>query len=235
METSDANPLAAFAARWGFAPDSPLLRRALTHRSAASVTASNERLEFLGDALLGAFVARYAYEHLPEGVGEDTLSRARVEVVRRETLAAAARALGLAALLTVGHGERKEDRHQRDSLLADAYEALVAAVFLERGQEALERFLTETLADALSTIVAHPPAPDPKTLLQMRLQAVGRGTPTYQTVDKTTDSRQPHFTAEAEAPDGTILGVGAGSTKRAAQTAAARMALAELFPQEGEG
>lgn len=223
------SPLAAFADRWGFAPDSPLLRRALTHRSVAPVTASNERLEFLGDALLGAFVARHMYDSLPPDSGEDALSRARVEVVRRETLAAAARAIGIADLLTVGRGERKERRERNDSLVADAYEAVAAALFLERGPAAVEAFFKDTLADALAGVISAPPAPDPKTLLQMRTQALGRGTPTYRTVAESDPTGPaPRFSAEALDAAGTVLGRGEGTTKRAAQTEAARAALDSL-------
>lgn len=214
------------AARWGFAPHSPLLRRALTHRSVAPITESNERLEFLGDALLGAFVARFVYEKLPEDSRESVLSRSRVAVVRRETLAQAAREIGLSPLLSIGPGERKERRETNDSLLADAYEALTAAVYLECGPETMERFLCATLAGALEAIVAAPPSPDPKTFLQMRLQALGRGTPTYNTIETTPHGhRQPHFHAEALAADGAILAEGEGSSRRAAETEAARVAL----------
>ncbi|HVK06133.1 MAG TPA: ribonuclease III [Armatimonadaceae bacterium] len=230
--TPGESEIIAFARRWGFAPDSPALRAALTHRSAAASPAeSNERLEFLGDALLSAFVARFLLDALPPDTREGVLSRARTELVRRETLARAARALGVAGLLIVGSGERKANRHENDSLLADAYEALVAAVYRERGGDATDAFLRETLADALTAVAAAPPAPDPKTDLQMRLQASGRGLPAYRIIEATGNEQSPVFTAEVLTADGTSLGTGTGASKRAAQTDAARAALANLPPE----
>jgi ribonuclease III, bacterial len=221
--------LHAFAARWGFAPDSPRLRAALTHRSAAASPAeSNERLEFLGDALLAAFVARFLLDSLPPDTDEGLLSRARTHVVRKETLAEAARAMGIADLLAVGPGERKAGRHENDSLLADAYEALVAAQYLDRGAEAMDTFIQATLAASLEDVAAHPPEPDPKTALQMRLQAAGRGLPTYHVTAATGEGQDLRFAIEVRAADGTPLGAGEGPSKRIAQTEAARAALESL-------
>lgn len=220
--------------RFGFAPDSPLLRAAFTHTSAAaSVSESNERLEFMGDALLSAFVARFLFEELPPDTGEDSLSRARIAIIRKETLAAAARALGLSELLHVGQGERKERRHTHDSLLADAYEALIAAVFLEQGQAAMEAFLRLTLAEPLAAVVAKPPAPDAKTELQMRLQATGRGLPTYHTLSATGIGHDHHFIVEVTDTVGVALGRGEGPNKRTAQMEAARSALLILDAPTG--
>jgi ribonuclease III len=217
------------AGRFGFPPGSPLLRAALTHTSAAgTVGESNERLEFLGDALLSAFVARYLLESLPPEMGEDALSRARIAIIRKETLASTARSLGLSELLNVGQGERKERRHTHDSLLADAYEALIAAVFLEQGQAAMEDFLRTTLAEPLAAVVALPPAPDAKTELQMRLQAAGRGIPAYNTLSATGKGHDHHFVVEVADVAGVPLGRGEGPNKRTAQMEAARAALVAL-------
>ena len=218
--------LRLFATQWGFLVDSPLLRIALTHTSAAEdVPHSNERLEFLGDALLSAWVSRYLYQHLPPDTKEDTLSRARVEIVRKETLAVAGRSIGLPELIAVGQGERKEQRNQRDSLVADAYEAVVAALFLEAGEETMGRFLAETLTKALADVVAHPPDDDPKTRLQIWLQSTGRGLPHYETLSEVRDGEHHHFVVVARAADGTPLGQGEGASKRAAQRCAAQNAL----------
>jgi ribonuclease-3 len=221
------NPLAA---RWGLADDSVLLRAALTHRSAASTPAhSNERLEFLGDALLGAFVARILVDSLPPDTDEGTLTRSRIAVIRRETLADAGRALGLSALLQVGNGERRDNRHERDSLLADAYEALLAAIFLEAGDEVARRFVAETLAAPLAAVVHTPPPADPKTRLQESLQAAGRGLPLYRLVTETLSGAQRHFTLEVTDGAGNILGRGEGPSKRAAERDAAVAALEHLL------
>ena len=223
-------PLAPFAAQWGFTDETlPLLRQALTHTSMARRdTPGNERLEFLGDALLGAWVARYLFTALPPDTAEDTLTRARTEVIRGETLAHAARQMGLSDLLVVGQGERKERRHTHDGLLADAFEALAAAIFLAQGEDALAAFLTTALADPLARVVAAPPPPDPKTRLQERLQATGRGLPTYHTREATGAGHDHHFVVEVVAEDGAVLGQGAGPNKRTAGREAALAALSAL-------
>ncbi len=211
-------------------PDSPRIRTALTHRSAAAtVSESNERLEFLGDALLSAFVARFLLENLPPETDEGTLSRARTRIVRRETLAKAARELGIAERLVMGAGEIKDNRQTGESPLADAYEAIVAALFLDSGYDTAEQFMRETLTDALREVVETPPAPDAKTELQIRLQAAGRGLPRYAILAETGTGQNIVFTAAvyADAAD-EPLGTGEGPNKRAAQTEAAKAALAGL-------
>lgn len=224
-----ASPLAEFAARWGFAPDSPRLRAALTHTSAApTIELGNERLEFLGDALLGAFVARFLLEALPPATNEATLTRARVQVIRRETLASVAREIGVSDLLHVGPGERKEKRHTHDGLLADAFEALLAVQYLDNGAGAVETFLTETLQTVLNAVVADPPAPDPKTRLQGRLQAEGKGLPVYHVVEATGIGHDHHFVVEVATEAGQVLGRGDGPNKRTAEAKAARIALESL-------
>ena len=225
----DAQAIAAFAVRFGFETATPNLLAALTHRSAAtSVPTSNERLEFLGDALLSSFVARFLLDALPADTDEGTLSRARVAVIRKETLAHAAREMGVADLLVVGNGERHAGRHTHDGLLADAYEALVGAMFLDHGETDADRFLAETLAAPLASVAAAPPVADPKTALQMRLQAQGCLLPAYRTVREEGSGHDHTFTVEVVAADSTVLGQGVGPNKRAAQTEAARVALANL-------
>lgn len=224
-----AQALAAFAVRFGFETATPNLLAALTHRSAAtSVQTSSERLEFLGDALLSSFVARFLLTALPADTDEGTLSRARVAVIRKETLAEAAREMGVADLLVVGNGERRAGRHTHDGLLADAYEALVGAMFLDQGDTGADSFLAETLAGPLASVAAAPPVADPKTALQMRLQAQGRLLPAYRTIGEEGSGHDHTFTVEVVAADGAVLGQGVGPNKRAAQTEAARVALANL-------
>ena len=217
---------AEFAARWGFAPDSPHLALALTHRSAASGAATNERLEFLGDALVGVYVARFLFQSLPDA-DEGTLSRCRSAVVRRESLANAARAIGLPDILKVAPGERKENRHNSDAPLADAFEAVVAALFVEAGDDAAESFVRAALGDTITAVVAAPVAPDAKTQLQVLLQGMGRGLPLYGDLP-TPDGT---FAVEVRTQAGDVLGWGAGLSKRAAQTVAAQTAL-ETLAQE---
>ncbi len=178
--------------------------------------------------MLSAWAARTLYAALPARTEEGALSRARIQVIRQETLAEAARRLGLADLLRIGQGERKEKRQHHDSLLSDAFEAIIGAIYLERDEATMEAFLREALAEPLAAVIADPPQPDPKTLLQMRLQAAGRGLPTYQTVSETGIGHDHHFMVEAVAEDGVVLGRGEGANKRTAQTEAARAALATL-------
>jgi ribonuclease-3 len=221
--------LQAFAVRNGFKTATPNLLAALTHRSAAaSASESNERLEFLGDALLASFVARFLLKALPPDTDEGTLSRARVAVIRKETLAEAARKLGVADLLVVGNGERRAGRHTHDGLLADAYEALVGAMFLDQGDTGADTFLGNTLAEPLAEVTDSPPTADPKTALQMRLQSQGRLLPAYRTVSEEGSGHDHTFTVEVVTADGAILGQGIGPNKRAAQTEAARSALINL-------
>ena len=224
-----AQALAAFAVRFEFRAVTQNLLAALTHRSAAtSVQTSNERLEFLGDALLSSFVARFLLTALPADTDEGTLSRARVAVIRKETLAEAARTMGVADLLVVGNGERRAGRHTHDGLLADAYEALVGAMFLDQGDSGADQFLAQTLTGPLAVVAAAPPVADPKTALQMRLQAQGHLLPAYRTVREEGSGHDHTFTVEVVAADGAVLGQGVGSNKRAAQTQAARVALANF-------
>ena len=216
----------ALAARWGLRHDSARLALALTHRSATTEPGgSNERLEFLGDALLGAMVARWLFENLPPGADEGTLSRCRMAVVRKETLAGAARALGLAEMLQVGRGERNDGRQKLDRLLADAYEALLAAIHLDLGQDSATEFLQATLGEALESVRAAPPTPDPKSALQELLQSEGRGLPAYRLLDETSEGA---VRVEVFSESGERLGEGTGRSQRLAERDAARRALEKL-------
>ena len=210
-------------------PDTPRVRTALTHRSASeNVSGSNERLEFLGDALLSAFVAGFLLDVLPPETDEGTLTRARARIVRRETLADAARRLGVADRLAMGAGEIADNRQTGDSPLADAYEALIGAIFLDAGYREAEAFVRQTLAGILAEVAASPEAfaPDAKTLLQIHLQAAGKGLPRYEITDETGTGQNIVFTAAVFAGGSDEpLGTGQGANKRAAQTEAARAAL----------
>jgi ribonuclease-3 len=211
--------------RWGLSEDSVPLRTALTHRSAADeLSPSNERLEFLGDALLGAIIAEILYFRLPPPVDEAVLSRCRMQIVRRETLAVAGRALKLDEHLRVGEGERREARQKQDSLLADAYEAVLAALYIEQGHGIVREFVQETLGQALEAVVVAPPAPDAKTTLQVRLQAVKRGLPIYELIEESAAGVR----VQVKDAEGVVLGVGVGRSKRLASQQAARQALAGL-------
>ena len=187
----------------------------------------------MGDALLSAFVARYLLAALPPETDEGTLTRARTRIVRRETLAGAARELGLADRLIMGAGETKDNRNRGESALADAYEAIIGAIFLDHGYDAAEAFVRETLAEPLRDVARSPDgfAPDPKTALQIRLQGARQGLPRYTILAETGTGQHIVFTAAVYAGNAAEpLGTGQGVNKRAAQTEAARAALAGLEP-----
>jgi ribonuclease III len=218
--------LAELAERWGFAPESALLLQALTHRSAAPHPHSNERLEFLGDALLNVYVARILMEALPDAE-EGTLTLARASVVDRETQADAAHALGVPELLRLDSGGQKMGLAQQTRLLSGAYEALVGALYLEAGEATALEFVQATLAEPLQAAVTNPATKHPKSRLQEALQGQGRKKPEY----RARDSAAAQVTVEVLC-ESTVLGQGMGRTLRTAERAAALSALHSLTEPE---
>ena len=207
------------------ATDLQLLGSALTHESYASEhsqSISNERLEFLGDAVLGAVVSASLYAANPDR-REGQLSRMRAALVSREALARSAQALGFGEFILLGRGERETGGASRPSLLGDTFEALVGVAFLCGGLDAAKRFVQRHhLEHALPG-----EARDPKTKLQELTQARFKKAPHYAV---TAQSGPPHarvFTVAVEI-SGRILGRGTGTTKKQAQSNAAREALAHL-------
>jgi len=163
-----------------------LLEQALTHKSASGE--HNERLEFLGDAILGSVVAAALYRQWPDA-DEGTLSRLRALLVCGETLAAAAHELDLGQQVYLGAGETRSGGHQRGSILANTLEALFGAVYLDGGFDAAARVIVKVLGNRLSELPAEADLRDPKTRLQEWLQAKGLPPPEY-VVEKT--SGAPH-------------------------------------------
>ena len=173
--------LGSFQQRIGYSfQDTALLRLALAHRSVGG--ANNERLEFLGDAALGFIIARRLYEKFPEA-SESDLSLMRVALVRGETLAAVARELELGPLLALGEGERKSGGWERDSILADAVEAVIGAVVCDGGIDAASDVVERLFTKRIDTVEANP-RKDPKTLLQEKLQADRLALPDYRIVSQ---------------------------------------------------
>lgn len=200
--------------------DPGLLRQALSHRSAG--TPHNERLEFLGDGLVGAIVAELLYERFPRA-SEGQLTRLRARLVRREALAELARTLALGDQLRLGPGELKSGGFRRESILADAFEALVAAIFLDGGWEACRSWLRQRCADALAALDPGQTA-DAKTRLQEWLQGRGRGLPLYTVVDASGEAHAQQFVVECRAEGVAEPSQGrAGSRKQAEQIAAQAM------------
>jgi len=224
----------AFAARWGFPSGSPWLNVALTHRSADREHGRQaERLEFLGDAVVGAAVAKALVDAMPDPVDEGQLTRARMAVIRRETLAETARELALDTLVAIGGNERKWRRNEQDRLLADTYEAVVGALQRAAGTDAAETFVRATLAGAIERAVRERPGPDPKTELQERAQGAGCPAPTYRIVAHETDGVGHRYRVEALVEEA-VVGAGEGPNRRAAERAAAEAALAAWTPPAGK-
>ncbi len=209
--------------------DGALLAQALTHRSAGQP--HNERLEFLGDAIVNLLAAEALYAAWPKA-DEGTLTRARAELVRESALAGIARTLDLGRQLRLGPGEMKSGGHRRDSILADAVEAVVGAIYLDAGLDACRRVAMPWFAPLIEALP--PPnriGKDPKTALQEWLQARGRSLPAYELVGESGEEHARLFTVSCTVGDAETLGEG-GSRRAAEQQAAATM-LARLESAKG--
>ena len=206
--------------------DAALLTQALTNRSAGSP--HNERLEFLGDALVNQFVAEVLYLHWPKA-DEGALTRARAELVRESALAGIARELQLGGRLVLGPGEMKTGGHRRDSILADAVEAVVAAIYLDAGFEACRA----AMLPWFEPLIAALPPPnklgkDAKTRLQEWLQARQHALPIYALVEESGDDHARIFRVSCTLAEPAMCSEGEGSSRRAAEQQAARAALLRL-------
>ena len=203
--------------------DPSLVGRALTHRSAATGTASNERLEFLGDRVLGLCVAEWLCERFPTE-REGDLGKRLAALVARESLAPIAEAMGLAQAVRVPPAENRSGLRERHNVLADALEALLGALFLDGGLPAARAVIRREWA-ALMEATAAPPM-SPKTRLQELTLGRGAGLPEYEAVSTTGPAHQPLFVVRVRAMGREAEGV--GETKRVAETAAAEAWLAGL-------
>ena len=206
--------------------DGSLLAQALSHRSAGSP--HNERLEFLGDALLNLIIAEQLYARWPKA-DEGAMTRARAELVRESALAGVARKLDLGARLNLGPGEMKTGGHRRDSILADALEAVIAALYLDGGFEACRATvlpLFEPLLAALPPL--HQVGKDAKTRLQEWLQARQRPLPVYVLLEESGDEHDKRFRVGCTLADLNIATEGDGTSRRTAEQAAAEAALQRI-------
>ncbi|MBS0388020.1 MAG: ribonuclease III [Proteobacteria bacterium] len=210
--------------------DASLFEQALTHRSAAR--SNNERLEFLGDAILNLVVAQYLYGHYPEA-DEGALSRLRAAVVSGASLARIAAALELGPALALGAGELKTGGFRRESILADAFEAVCGALYLESGIDTTRSTLLRVLAPALAELDASAettPAgqKDAKTRLQEWLQGRGLPLPRYQVVQVEGESHAQTFRVSCDVEAVKASAFGEASSRRRAEQAAAQQLLAQL-------
>jgi len=227
VSSSRQQTLRAFARSHGLPfHDWSLLDLALTHPSYRNehpeVQADNERLEFLGDALLDFLVADWLYRSYPE-LDEGEMTRWRARLVRGEQLARFAEDLHLEAVLRVGRGEIESWPRARVSILADAFEALLGALYLDQGLEAVRAFLLPRLLAAQAQWGSSDTLLNPKTRLQEWTQARGLGTPRYRLVKRSGPDHAPRFWVAVEV-QGQEWGRGSGSSKRAAEQAAAEAA-----------
>jgi ribonuclease-3 len=209
--------------------DSILLAQALTHRSFGQP--NNERFEFLGDSVLNCVMSMMLFKRFPE-LNEGELSRWRASLVCQDALARVAVDLDLGPCLRMGEGELRSGGFRRPSILADALEALIAAVFLDAGFEAA-RALVERLFDPLLAEV-DPAAlgKDPKTALQEWLQGRRIALPTYAMIRVLGEAHAQEFEVACEVPKFSLRTIGRGSSRRTAERHSAELALAQL--REGE-
>ncbi|NOX60419.1 MAG: ribonuclease III [Chloroflexi bacterium] len=214
--------------------DKSLLTRALTHRSflneAPLVHMDNERLEFLGDAVIDLLVAEVLYQRFPEQ-REGTLTTMRASLVRRETLARFARQIDLGKYLLLGRGEAENGGRERDALLCAAFEALCGAIYLDQGLETAASFLYPLLEPMLVPLAHGELTKDPKSRLQEWAQTALGETPHYVTVGSTGPDHAKEFTVEVWIGQD-VYGVGVGLSKQKAAQQAARAALEAIAGRE---
>jgi ribonuclease-3 len=221
-------PAAWVRAHLGHEPVTPaLFAAALTHRSASG--ANNERLEFLGDAVLNLIAAECLYNRFPQA-DEGTLSRLRARVVSAEPLAHIAAGLGIGEVLVLGPGELKSGGFRRESILADALEALCGALYLDGGIEVARRALLTLLAPLLDALEPDGELKDPKTRLQEWLQARGLALPVYSVESVEGEPHAQQFRVRCAVAALAAQAQGAGSTRRRAEQVAAERLLGELPP-----
>jgi ribonuclease III len=203
-----------------------LLQQALTHRSAGAP--HNERLEFLGDALVNLIVAEALYARWPQA-DEGALTRARAELVRESALALIARTLDLGAKLTLGPGEMKSGGHRRDSILADALEALIGAIYLDAGFEACRAVVLPWFEPAMAALPPpHKVGKDAKTRLQEWLQGKQKPLPVYALLSESGEEHAKTFLVTCTLLQPALVTEGEGGSRRAAEQVAAEAALREL-------
>ncbi len=219
-------------------PDLELVTQALTHSSylnenPAAAPASNERLEFLGDSVLGMVTADYLYATFP-GLPEGELTSLRAAVVRADELATWGRELRLGDMLRLGKGEEAHSGRDRKRLLAATFEALLGAVYLQLGYEGARKMLDCFVPRAIESVIRRQGAVDSKSMLQQVCQATRQITPAYRVVDISGPAHQPIYTVEVVVGEDR-LGQGTGRSKQEAEQMAAAEALHLVATREVAG
>jgi ribonuclease-3 len=224
-DTPSSPGLPEVSERFGLTPEAPHVVQALTHPSYANErrdALDNQRLEFLGDAVLGFCVSDLIYRRFPDA-DEGTLTRLRAQLVNAEALAEWARATGVPDALRLGRGAGASGLRQSTNVLADAVEALIAASFLDAGLDRA-RAVCERIVESRLEAFERVGARDPKSELQERLQAHGEQPPTYDLLESGGPAHERWFKVRVRVGD-QVLGDGLGRSKRAAERAAAESAL----------
>ena len=202
--------------------DTALAQRALTHRSANKL--NNERLEFLGDSLLGFVVAEFLWESYPQAT-EGELSRMRASMINKDNLATIAREIELGDHIQLGAGELKSGGKHRDSILADTVEAIIAAIYLDGGIDACKAFIRRWSTAKFSSDDSNQDQKDFKTRLQELMQARGQALPAYTVVEISGEAHQQTFRVECAIEDLQSPLQGSGTSKRSAEQNAAHNVL----------
>jgi ribonuclease-3 len=205
-----------------------LVEQALTHCSFGGT--HNERLEFLGDAIVNLVIAEALFTHFPT-TREGDLTRMRASLIRGQTLADIARELELGDSLRLGSGEMKSGGHRRESILADTLEALIAAIYLDAGIDACRERVLAWFGSRLQLVAPGETTKDPKTRLQEWLQARARALPIYTLTETQGEAHNQQFTIECRLPSVSELFSGSGASRRVAEQVAAQSALDYLERQ----
>lgn len=210
--------------------DPSLLEQALVHTSYVNenmgITTSNERLEFLGDAVLGFIIAGELYQRLPQST-EGDMTELRSSLVRGDALSRMSKVISLGNYLYLGKGEEVSGGRRKPANLAGALEAVIAAIFLDQGSNATRDFILKLMDKELNEILSQGIEPDYKSQLQELIQAKYQQTPTYQVIEAMGPDHDRRFTVEVKVGD-TVLGSGSGKSKKSAEAEAARSALDQL-------
>ncbi|WP_028294764.1 ribonuclease III [Oceanobacter kriegii] len=225
------DPLLKLSQRLGYTfNDESLVTLALTHRSKGGT--NNERLEFLGDSILNFVIAEDLYQRFPQA-REGKLSRLRARMVKGKTLAEVARDFDLGDFLLLGSGELKSGGHKRESILADAVEAIIGAIYLDSGLDSARDRILSWYASRLDDLSLEDPIKDPKTRLQEYQQGRHLALPKYEVLSVQGPSNEQVFKVEVKIPDATPY-VAEGSSRRSAEQAAALKLLSALGISEAE-
>jgi len=211
--------------------DLSLLERAVVHSSYVNENPdfapfSNERLEFLGDAILGFIVAEKLYQDFPD-LAEGEMTKLRSILVRRDTLVRIARTIRLGDYLYLGKGEEASGGRQKSANLVGAFEAVIAAVFLDQGVTITRELVLKLLSEELQKVIRQGIEVDYKSQLQEIIQSRYQATPSYRLIEATGPDHDRRFAVEVTVGD-TVLGRGEGKSKKMAETEAARSALEQL-------